>query len=109
MLFSYQTRYIMQGIWEGGSAGTSAWGLESHEGACESLKDPIAWAYLLFSYQTGYITWHSRLRIYIPLGGASGNIDPKSGMSHHIRASKRNVPRGIYILSRECHVIYPVW
>ena len=24
--------------------------------------------YLLFSYQTGYIMWHSRLRIYIPLG-----------------------------------------
>jgi hypothetical protein len=31
--------------------------------------------YLLFSYQTGYIMWHSRLMIYIPFGCASGNID----------------------------------
>ena len=30
--------------------------------------------YLLFSYQTGYIMWHSRLMIYIPFGCASGNI-----------------------------------
>jgi hypothetical protein len=44
MLFSYQTRYIMQGISEGGSAGTSVRGPESQEGACESLKDPIALA-----------------------------------------------------------------
>jgi hypothetical protein len=35
-----------------------------------------------FSYQTGYIMWHSRLTIYIPFGCASGNIDPKPGMSH---------------------------
>jgi hypothetical protein len=34
----------MQGIWEGGSAGTSVRGPESQEGACESLKDPIALA-----------------------------------------------------------------
>jgi hypothetical protein len=40
--------------------------------------------YLLFSYQTWYIMWHSRLRIYIPFGCASGNIDPKPGMSHYI-------------------------
>jgi hypothetical protein len=26
------------------------------------------WYYMLFSYQTGYIMWHSRLRIYIPWG-----------------------------------------
>ena len=26
----------------------------------------IAEHYMLFSYQTGYIMWHSRLRIYIP-------------------------------------------
>ena len=25
--------------------------------------------YMLFSYQTGYIMWHSRLRIYIPWDG----------------------------------------
>ena len=30
--------------------------------------------YMLFSYQTGYIMWHSRLRIYIPRGAAEGNI-----------------------------------
>jgi hypothetical protein len=40
--------------------------------------------YLLFSYQTGYIMWHSRLMIYIPFGCASRNIDPKPGMSHYI-------------------------
>ena len=40
--------------------------------------------YLLFSYQTGYIMWHSRLTMYIPFGCASGNIDPKPGMSHYI-------------------------
>ena len=40
--------------------------------------------YLLFSYQTGYIMWHSRLRIYIPFGCTSGNIEPKPGMSHYI-------------------------
>jgi hypothetical protein len=45
--------------------------------------------YILFSYQTGYTMWHSRLRIYIPWGCASGNI--------------------LYIISRECHIIYPVW
>ena len=27
--------------------------------------------YMLFSYQTGYIMWHSRLRIYIPWGTSS--------------------------------------
>jgi hypothetical protein len=37
---------------------------------------------LLFSYQTGYIMWHSRLMLYIPFG--SGNIDHKPGMSHYI-------------------------
>jgi hypothetical protein len=36
--------------------------------------------YLLFSYQTGYIMWHSRLMIYIPWGAAEGNIDHKPGM-----------------------------
>jgi hypothetical protein len=40
--------------------------------------------YLLFSYQTGYIMWHSRIMLYIPFGCASGNIDPKPGMSHYI-------------------------
>ena len=30
--------------------------------------------YMLFSYQTGYIMWHSQLRIYIPWGAAEGNI-----------------------------------
>jgi hypothetical protein len=40
--------------------------------------------YLLLNYQTGYIMWHSRLMIYIPFGCASGNIDPKPGMSHYI-------------------------
>ena len=30
-----------QGIWEGGSAGTSVLGPESQEGACESLKDQL--------------------------------------------------------------------
>ena len=40
--------------------------------------------YLLFSYQTGYIMWHSRLTMYISFGCASGNIDPKPGMSHYI-------------------------
>ena len=29
-----------QGLWEGGSAGTSVRGTESQEGACESLKGP---------------------------------------------------------------------
>jgi hypothetical protein len=33
--------------------------------------------YLLFSYQTGYRMWHSRLKIYIPFGCASGNIEWK--------------------------------
>jgi hypothetical protein len=36
--------------------------------------------YLLFSYQTGYIMWHSRLRIYIHFGFTSGNIDHKPGI-----------------------------
>jgi hypothetical protein len=36
-----------------------------------------------FSYQTGYIMWHSRLMLYIPFGCASGNINPKPGMSHY--------------------------
>ena len=40
--------------------------------------------YMLFSYQTGYIMWHSRLRIYIPWGTAEGNIHHKPGMSHYI-------------------------
>ena len=40
--------------------------------------------YMLFSYQTGYIMWHSRLRIYIPWGAAEGNIYHKPGMSHYI-------------------------
>ena len=53
---------------------------------------------MLFSYQTGYIMWHSRLmiyipfdimwhsrlRIYIPWGAAEGNIYRKPGMSHYI-------------------------
>ena len=30
--------------------------------------------YLLFSYQTGYIMWHSRLMIYIPFGCAPQGI-----------------------------------
>jgi hypothetical protein len=30
-----------QGIWEGGSVGTSVRGPESQEGACESLKDQL--------------------------------------------------------------------
>jgi hypothetical protein len=30
--------------------------------------------YLLFSYQTGYIMWHSRLMIYISFGCTSGNV-----------------------------------
>jgi hypothetical protein len=63
--------------------------------------------YLLFSYQTGYIMWHSQLMIYIPFGYASGNIDPKPGMSHYIPCLI--APRGIYIISRECHMIYPDW
>ena len=33
-----------QGLWEGGSAGTSVWGPKSHEGACEFLKGPLALA-----------------------------------------------------------------
>jgi hypothetical protein len=33
--------------------------------------------YTLFSYQTGYIMWHFRLRIYIPWGAAEGNIHHK--------------------------------
>jgi hypothetical protein len=41
--------------------------------------------YMLFSYQTVYIMWHSRLMLYIPFGCASGNIDHKPGMSHYIR------------------------
>ena len=40
--------------------------------------------YMLFSYQTGYIMWHSRLRIYIPWGAAEGNIYHMPGMSHYI-------------------------
>jgi hypothetical protein len=40
--------------------------------------------YVLFSYQTGYIMWHSRLKIYIPWGAAEGNIYHKLGMSHYI-------------------------
>jgi hypothetical protein len=41
--------------------------------------------YMLFSYQTGYIMCHSRLRIYIPWGAAAeGNIHRKPGMSHCI-------------------------
>jgi hypothetical protein len=40
--------------------------------------------YMLFSYQTGYIMWHSRLMIYIPWGAAEGNIEHKPGMSHYI-------------------------
>jgi hypothetical protein len=45
--------------------------------------------YMLFSYQTGYIMWHSRLRVYIPWAAAegncaSGNIYHKPGMSHYI-------------------------
>jgi hypothetical protein len=39
--------------------------------------------YMLFSYQIGYIMWHSRLRMYIPFG-AEGNKHPKPGMSHYI-------------------------
>ena len=35
--------------------------------------------YMLFSYQTGYIMWHSRLRIYIPWGAAKGNICYQTG------------------------------
>jgi hypothetical protein len=30
--------------------------------------------YLLFSYQTGYIMWHSRLMIYIPFGYKAFNL-----------------------------------
>jgi hypothetical protein len=56
---------------------------------------------MLFSYQTGYIMWHSRLRIYIPWGTCDipglGSIFPEAQ------------PKGIYIISRECHIIYPVW
>jgi WD40 repeat protein len=33
----------------------------------------LYYIYMLFSYQTGYIMWHSRLRIYIPWG-AAGNV-----------------------------------
>jgi hypothetical protein len=40
--------------------------------------------YLLFSYQTRYIMWHSLLTMYIPFGCTSGNIDPKLGMSRII-------------------------
>ena len=40
--------------------------------------------YMLFSYQTGYIMWHSRLMIYIPQVAAEGNIEHKPGMSHYI-------------------------
>ena len=40
--------------------------------------------YMLFSYQTGYIMWHSRLRIYIPWGAAERNIYHMPGMSHYI-------------------------
>ena len=29
-----------QGLWDGGSAGTSVWGKESQEGASEPLKGP---------------------------------------------------------------------
>jgi hypothetical protein len=52
----------------------------SHEGKyCTKFLNQYS-----FSYQTGYIMWHSRLMIYIPFGCASGNIDPKPGMSHYI-------------------------
>jgi hypothetical protein len=40
--------------------------------------------YMLFSYQTGYIMWHSRLMIYIPFG-AEGNIYHKPGMSNDVK------------------------
>jgi hypothetical protein len=43
--------------------------------------------YMLSSYQTGYILWHSRLKIYIPWGAAEGNIDHKPGMSHYMSDS----------------------
>jgi hypothetical protein len=71
MLFIYQTGYIM---WH------SLIRLDS-----VFLKKPMVKSviYLLFSYQTGYIMWHSRHRIYIPLRCASGNIEPKPGMSHY--------------------------
>jgi hypothetical protein len=36
--------------------------------------------YMLFSYQTGYIMWHSRLMIYIPWGAAEGNIEHQTLM-----------------------------
>jgi hypothetical protein len=45
--------------------------------------DSLTLCYMLFSYQTGYIMWHSRLRIYIPWGAAEGNIHHKPGMSHY--------------------------
>jgi hypothetical protein len=43
--------------------------------------------YLLFSYQTGLynVTFPAYdVYLYIPFGCASGNIDPKPGMSHYI-------------------------
>jgi hypothetical protein len=46
--------------------------------------------YMLFSYQTGYIMWHSRLMIYIPWGASEGNIEHKPGMSHYIPCLKEN-------------------
>ena len=52
-----------------------------------SVHTPLIYIYtyyMLFSYQTGYIMWHSRLRIYIPWGAAEGNIHRKPGMSHYI-------------------------
>ena len=46
-----------QGLWEEGSVGTSVRGPESQEGACESLKGPIAlvidilfWIFGIFNY-----------------------------------------------------------
>jgi hypothetical protein len=38
--------------------------------------------YMLFSYQTGYIMWHSRLRIYIPWGVCFPNICWHSGLKN---------------------------
>jgi hypothetical protein len=33
----------------------------------QTFRRPMRY-YMLFSYQTGYIMWHSRLRMYIPFG-----------------------------------------
>jgi hypothetical protein len=40
-------------------------------GCCILKKKVKSVIYLLFSYQTGYIMWHSRLMIYIPFGVTS--------------------------------------